>query len=80
MGCRLVETGLLKCQELGYLIVVVLGEPVFYQRFGFKPASLWKIKAPFPAFDEAFMVLELQPGSLENSPGTVSYPAYFNEV
>ncbi len=80
IGSRLVETGLLKCQELSYLIVVVLGEPLFYQRFGFKPTSLWGIKAPFPVPDEAFMALELQPGSLENNTGTVCYPAYFYEV
>lgn len=80
IGSRLVETGLLKCEELGYLIVVVLGEPLFYQRFGFKPTNLWGIKAPFPVPEEAFMALELQPGSLKNSTGTVCYPAYFYEV
>lgn len=80
VGSKLVETGLLKCQDNGYLIVVVLGEPVFYERFGFKPASLWGIKAPFPAPDEAFMALELQPASGKNYTGTVCYPAYFNEV
>ncbi|HEY9810064.1 MAG TPA: N-acetyltransferase [Halomicronema sp.] len=80
VGSKLVETGLLKCQDNGYLIVVVLGYPEFYQRFGFKPASQWGIKAPFPAPDEAFMALELQPSSAQNYTGTVCYPAYFNEV
>ena len=34
--------------------------------FGFKPASLWNIHAPFEVPDEVFMALELTKNALEN--------------
>lgn len=80
IGSQLVQAGLSKCRELGHSIVVVLGHPYYYRRFGFQPASQFGVQAPFPVPDEAFMVLELQPGALRNVTGTVRYPAYFDEV
>ncbi|MBD2181757.1 N-acetyltransferase [Planktothrix sp. FACHB-1355] len=80
IGTQLVHTGLSKCRELNHSIVVVLGEPQYYRRFGFQTASEFGVQAPFPVPDEAFMVLELQPDALKNISGTVRYPEYFNEV
>lgn len=40
IGSELIRAGLQACQEAGIRIVVVLGEPDFYQRFGFRPAHL----------------------------------------
>lgn len=80
IGSQLIEIGLAKCQELGHSIVIVLGHPNYYAKFGFQTASKFGVQAPFPVPDEAFMILELKPDALHNVGGTVRYPAYFNEV
>lgn len=80
IGSQLIEIGLAKSQELGHNIVVVLGHPNYYAKFGFQTASNFGVEAPFPVPDEAFMILGLKPDALHNVSGTVRYPAYFNEV
>ncbi|MCX5781352.1 MAG: hypothetical protein NT145_01405 [Elusimicrobia bacterium] len=52
---------------------------IYYPKFGFKPASGWKIKCPFEAPDEAFQALESIPGALSSASGTVEYPKEFSE-
>ena len=80
IGSQLVQVGLSKCRQLGHSIVIVLGHPEYYSRFGFQTASKFGIKAPFPVPDAAFMVLELKPGALKNVSGIVRYPQYFDRV
>jgi putative acetyltransferase len=80
IGSQLVQMGLSKCRELGHSLVVVLGHPSYYPRFGFQTASQFGIQAPFPVPNEAFMVIELKPGALIDVSGIVRYPDYFNEV
>ncbi|WP_037604187.1 GNAT family N-acetyltransferase [Streptacidiphilus rugosus] len=46
------------CEQL----VLVLGHPAYYSRFGFVPASGYGIKPPFEVPDEAMMALALDPG------------------
>jgi putative acetyltransferase len=77
IGSLLVEEGLRRCRELGHSIVVVVGEPSFYTRFGFTPARARGLEAPFPVPDEAFMVLELPDGALKGITGMVCYPPPF---
>jgi len=80
IGTELVQLGLSKCRELNHNLIVVLGHPSYYRRFGFQTASQFGIRAPFPVPDEAFMVLELKPDTLQDVSGLVGYPAYFDEV
>ncbi|MCL1471903.1 GNAT family N-acetyltransferase [Argonema antarcticum] len=80
IGTQLVQVGLSKCRDLGHSIVVVLGHPQYYRRFGFQTASNFGVQAPFPVPDEAFMVLELMPDALKDVSGIVRYPAYFDGV
>ena len=77
IGSKLVRAGLEACRRLGHKIVVVVGHPDYYPRFGFTPARAKGLKAPFPGPDEAFMALELSPGALEGVSGTVRYPPPF---
>lgn len=76
-GSRLMEFGLGRCRELGHKIVIVLGHPEYYPRFGFQCASQFGIECGFPVPDEAFFALELVPGGLDGVKGTVCYPSYF---
>lgn len=80
IGSLLVRRGLEECARQGHALVVVLGHPGFYPRFGFAPAGERGLKLPFEAPAEAFMVLELAPGALAGAAGTVEYPGPFHEV
>ncbi len=77
VGSMLIRRGLDESRRLGHGIVVVLGHPSYYPRFGFVPSKTKGIVAPFPAPDEAFMVMELVAGALDGVSGTVRYPLAF---
>ena len=76
IGSRLVEEGLEACRAAGRELVVVLGHPDYYPRFGFTPAAglglVWEHDAP----SEAFLALELVPGAAGEG-GMVSYRPEF---
>ena len=76
IGSKLVMAGLEACRELGHKIVVVLGHPTFYPRFGFSAERAQPLKNPFGG-GEAWMGLELIPGSLSGIAGRVEYPPPF---
>jgi putative acetyltransferase len=80
VGSRLIRSGLAACLERSHRLVVVLGHPTYYPRFGFVPATPLGILCPFPAPSEAFMVLDLQPGTPMQPCGAVRYPAAFIAV
>ncbi|MED1172256.1 N-acetyltransferase [Bacillus inaquosorum] len=77
IGSQLIHVALKKAKELSYRSAIVLGHKDYYPKFGFKPASLWNIKAPFEVPDEVFMALELSKDSLENVKGVVHYSKAF---
>lgn len=79
IGRLLILEALTKARELGYQSVIVMGHPEYYPKFGFKPASLWGIKAPFEVSNEAFMALELHENILDHVSGVVQYPSIFFE-
>ncbi|GAA0341950.1 N-acetyltransferase [Oceanobacillus oncorhynchi subsp. oncorhynchi] len=79
IGSMLIKEGLEQAKAAGYPSVIVLGHADYYPRFGFKPASLWGIQAPFDVPDEAFMALELTPGALKDVRGVVQYSEAFSE-
>ena len=75
IGSKLVEEGSRTVRERGIEAVIVLGHPAYYPRFGFSADLARRLAAPFSG--EAFMALELVPGALDGSMGSVSYPAAF---
>jgi putative acetyltransferase len=75
IGSALVREGLRACREAGHAIVVVLGHPEFYPRFGFSATLAERLRSPFSG--PAFMALELVPGALEGVAGEVRYPPPF---
>jgi putative acetyltransferase len=80
IGALLVNAGLDECRRAGQRIVVVLGHPRYYPRFGFAPASRYGIRSEYDVPDEVFMAIELQPGALTGCAGTVKYQPEFNDV
>jgi putative acetyltransferase len=77
IGTALVRWALGECRRLGHEVVIVLGEPAYYHRFGFTPASLFGVACPFPTPPEAFMLLELAPDAAGERCGTVLYRPEF---
>ena len=79
IGSKLINIALESARRLGYKSVIVLGHDKYYPKFGFVPASKYEIKAPFDVPDEAFMVKELNDGSLIGVSGIVEYAKEFFE-
>ena len=79
IGKALVKVGLERSKQLGIALVVVLGHPSYYPKFGFKKASEYGLANEYQA-DDAFMAIELTPGVLNDYKGLVKYAAEFNEL
>jgi putative acetyltransferase len=56
IGSRLIREGLHRCAELGYDYGVVLGDPNYYQRFGFERASQSGMQNEY-GVDHEFMLI-----------------------
>ncbi len=72
IGGQLIRQGLDALRGRSERIVLVLGHPEYYPRFGFRTAGALAIESPFRP--EAFMALELVPGALDGVRGKVRYP------
>ncbi len=80
IGSQLVRAGLDVSRQAGHAIVVVLGHPDYYPRFGFQRASQFGVRSPFDVPDEVFMVQGLSPGAPDTVSGVVKYPSAFDDV
>ncbi len=79
IGSRLIEFGLELSREQGMDFCVLLGDPRFYSRFGFIPASEFGLGNEYGAEHE-FQARELKPGVLKGARGVVKYVPEFKEV
>lgn len=75
IGSALVRAAIDAARGASADIIVVLGHPAFYPRFGFSAARATKLESPFSG--AAFMVLEITPDALGNGVGRVTYSAAF---
>jgi len=75
IGGRLIVHGLKLLRGRGEQIVIVVGHPDYYPRFGFSSEKARALESPFP--QDAFMAMELNPGALDGVRGRVRYPAAF---
>jgi putative acetyltransferase len=80
IGSRLVRAGLKECRAPGRDVVVVLGHPAYYPRFGFVPGREKGLRCEHGVPDEVFVVLELAPGGLRRRTGLVRDHAAFARV
>jgi putative acetyltransferase len=75
IGSELVRRGLDLCRERGHRIVLVVGHPQFYPRFGFSHALTRGLCSPCAG--GSFMAAELMEGALRGVTGAVHYPPPF---
>ncbi|RJT43604.1 GNAT family N-acetyltransferase [Rahnella woolbedingensis] len=78
IGQKLVYEGLDSLNEFSYAAVVVLGDPAYYSRFGFKPAAAHDLHCRWPGTEAAFQLFTLSDDALKNASGEVVFPAAFN--
>lgn len=75
LGAALVRAGLERAPEFGATGVLVLGDPAYYARFGFRREAALGVNGPYSAL-EAFQALALSDGAFDR-PLTVAYPDAF---
>ena len=75
IGSALTRYGLEQLRARGERIVIVVGHPAYYPRFGFSSALTRNLESPFDR--DAFMALELAPGALDGVRGRVVYARAF---
>lgn len=80
VGTALVEWGLARCRDRGVGLVVVLGHPAYYPRFGFRPAHRSGLTCEYDVPPGTFMVRELEAGALDACSGLVRYHVAFSDV
>ena len=77
IGSALTRQALGLCRESGESIVLVLGHPTYYLRFGFSASLVQNLRIPFAVTPGAYMGLELKPGAMTAVAGKVRYPRAF---
>ena len=75
VGSALIREGLDRCARMGQRIVVLLGHPGYYPRFGFSAELARNLSSPFSG--DAFMALELVPGALRGVSGEFEFAPPF---
>lgn len=79
IGTALMREGLARADQSGESLVIVLGDPRYYRRFGFETAERFAIHAPFRVLAGGFMVKPLGAYRRELR-GLAIYPPTFAEV
>lgn len=79
IGSILIQAAISRARDMRYTAIVVAGQPEYYERFDFKPASTWKLSSNLRLPDDGLTAMELVPGTLKDG-GQVMYPAPFAEI
>ena len=75
IGSELIQQSIVRAKTEGWLAIFLLGEPAYYERFGFTTYAADKFETEYPK--SYFMALELSPNALAPLAGRVTYPSAF---
>lgn len=75
IGTELTNRAIAKARGEGWHAIFVVGDPVYYGRFGFKADLAGHVGTPYPG--PHFMALELVPGAVADYRGDVRYAKAF---
>jgi putative acetyltransferase len=78
IGAILVRRGVEVCKGQGHGIIVVLGHPDYYPRFGFSAKLAESLKSPYGS-GPSHMAMELVPGASAGVAGKLVYSPPFGE-
>ncbi len=73
VGSGLIKESFKLAREMGYTSVLLVGDPGYYHRFGFKASVDFGVKNADKIPDQYVMMCELVPGALAGINGTVSF-------
>jgi putative acetyltransferase len=76
IGTKLINETIARLKEEGIAFAVVLGDPAYYRRFGFRPASEFGLRCEFDAPEGAFQALPIETAGVPG--GTAKYCAEFD--
>ncbi len=79
-GSQVVRATIDRCRAAGADVLTVLGNPKYYGRFGFMPASQQGLRIDGADFGDAFMVMELTEGSLSKANGALRWHPAFDQL
>ncbi|MGC5053847.1 GNAT family N-acetyltransferase [Micromonospora sp. DT48] len=83
LGTSVVQAALEAATELGERLVVVLGDPAYYRRFGFSRADQMGLTSPWSGLGEPWQALVLPPATSDEPPppqGEVVFPPPWSKV
>lgn len=72
IGVRLIRESMKVAEDLGHRLIVLVGDPEYYEQFGFRNAAVLGFKLPGPVEERRFLVRECVPGALQNVSGMVA--------
>lgn len=73
-GGQLVREAILRAKNLGHDAVLLVGDPAYYERFGFRGSLEFGVRNRDGIPDRNVMACELEEGGLNDMAGTVSFP------
>jgi len=79
VGSALIRAGLCHCSSKGWSAVFLVGNPLYYSRFGFEMARPRGLSCGGP-HDPFLQVLELEPGAISNVRGHVEFHPAFADL
>ena len=71
IGAKLMRFALAEAAFRGHTAVILVGDPEYYERFGFAGAMAAELRLPGPVERRRFLGVELVPGALNGASGLV---------
>lgn len=72
VGGVLMREAIARAQSLGHKAIILVGDALYYERFGFRAALTTQLEMPGPVERARFLALELAPGALEGAHGMIA--------
>ena len=71
IGAALMRAAILEAKKLGHGAILLVGDPAYYERFGFSADKLATLMMPGPFERHRFLGLELKDGWLDGAAGII---------
>jgi predicted N-acetyltransferase YhbS len=71
VGAKLMRHAIAEAAFRGHAAIILVGDPEYYERFGFSAALTADLRLPGPVEQRRFLGLELQPRALDRASGLV---------
>jgi predicted N-acetyltransferase YhbS len=72
IGRRLMEKALRKAADSGHMAILLVGDPSYYEPFGFSRGHTLSLSLPGPVDPQRFLGIELKEGALKSASGIVT--------